>query len=451
MIQLFLKHPVANTFVLKGYAGTGKTFLMQQLGKSLEEREEGFCMLASTGRAATVLRGKTGFEAKTVHGELYHFNRVDGDDEFISNDAGIDKFGQMILQFNLRLPDEEKQVYIVDEASMLSSEFTDNYFATFGSGVLLDDFFHAVGNNKVIFVGDPCQLPPVGQALSPALDTEWLNSQNRIAVSTTLQKIERTDTDVLKLATAVRNMSEQLAWARFPKLPARGMEHVKLYQSEDALFNTYFEQYKKVGTAGTLAIARSNRTVQEINRAFRTNLYGAANMPIQVGDVLLVTQNNYVVALTNGDFVEVISLGETHQHLNLFFQNVRVRAVLSEVEHDVQLSLDILYGTTVGFTQEQTKMLMVDFSRRMREKNVKPNSEKYRAAMLEDNYLNCLRANYGYAVTCHKAQGGEWDDVFLFLNKGMYGMPRQELCRWWYTAITRARKNLHMADDWWIA
>ena len=178
-IQKFLDHPAADTFVLKGYAGTGKTFLMQYLGRWLKEKEQKFSFLASTGRAATVLRGKTGFSAKTVHSELYHFSKVDGVDETIPPDAPIDNYGHMTLQFLLRQPDEDKLVYIVDEASMLSSELSEGAsYAIFGSGLLLNGFFEIVGNNKVIFLGDPCQLPPVGQSFSPALRS---NTQHGLA------------------------------------------------------------------------------------------------------------------------------------------------------------------------------------------------------------------------------------------------------------------------------
>src|SRR5664279_429840 len=162
-IQKFLDHPGPDTFVLKGYAGTGKTFLMQHLAKWLKANGREFCMLASTGRAATVLRGKTGFNTRTVHSELYNFSKVDGDHEGIPEGAPVDLYGQMKLQFLLRQADEVRRVYIVDESSMLSSEPSDDSLAAFGSGILLNDFFDAVGSNKIIFVGDPCQLPPVGQ------------------------------------------------------------------------------------------------------------------------------------------------------------------------------------------------------------------------------------------------------------------------------------------------
>lgn len=449
-IQQFLADESLNTFLLKGYAGTGKTFLMQELARELTAREAAFGLLASTGRAASVLRGKTGFEARTVHGELYHFQEVEGDNDQIPPGATADHFGQMLLQFALRPADKDPKLYIIDEASMLSSEFADNPFASFGSGVLLEDFFSAVGKNKVIFVGDPCQLPPVGQSLSPALDELWLQQQGRKIATATLQHIERTDTDILLLATSVRNMSTSLPAGRFPKLPVRGISSVQLHMSEARLLSTYIEQHKQTGATGTLAIARSNRAVQQINRAVRTALHGAPNVGMKIGETLLVTQNNYAVPLTNGDFVTVTGIGPTKLHAGLHFQQVTIKTLLSGIEYTLLLSLDILYGEQANFTTDQQRILMIDFSHRMREQRIRPNSDKYKEAMKHDEYLNCLRATYGYAVTCHKAQGGEWNEVFLFMDKGMYGMPYAEMCRWWYTAITRARRRLHLHHAWWL-
>lgn len=453
-IKKFIDHPAADTFVLKGYAGTGKTFLMQHLARWLKENDHKFSMLASTGRAATVLRGKTGFEATTVHGELYRFSKVDGDEDDIPEDAPLDKYGQMTLQFALRPPDEGKKVYIIDEASMLSSELslsTDT--VSFGSGYLLNDFFDAVNNNKIIFVGDPGQLPPVGQQFSPALDMSWLAEQKRIAITATLEKIERhdPDNDILVLASMIRNMAEPDAQpGKYPKFPASNLNNVRIYPSAESLFKNYLEKYRQVGINGALAVARSNRMVNLINRAIRRDLYGQLDMPIQIGEVLMVVQNNYAFPLTNGDFVLVTSLGETRQQANLRFQSIRVKALLSEDEFELLLALDLLLSKEPNFTREQSRQLMVDFSKRMRKKGIKPNSQKYKEAMMADPYLNCLKAKFGYAVTCHKAQGGEWDEVFLFLEKSMYAMSHNELFRWWYTAVTRAKKQLHIADEWWI-
>lgn len=447
-IQKFIDHPAANTFVLKGYAGTGKTFLMQYLAKWLEEKDYKFSLLASTGRAATVLRGKTGFEAKTVHSELYSFSKVNGDEEDLPDDAPTEKFGQMTLQFSLRQPDDSdsKKIYIIDESSMLSSELqTDTATVAFGSGFLLVDFFEAVGRNKIIFVGDPGQLPPVGQVFSPALDMDWLVKQQRNAVSITLEKIERQDqnNDLLILASVIRNINPDI---RYPKLPAAKMNNVKVYASDKDLFNAYRETFRKVGSSETLAIARSNRMVSIINRAIRRDLYGALDMPIQKGDILMVVHNNYSVPFTNGDFAVITELGEEAFKGNLKFRNIKIKGFLSEDEYEILLSLDLLNSKEGNLTRDQSRELMIEFSRKMKKKGIKSNSDEYREAMMKDKYLNCLRAKYGYAVTCHKAQGGEWNEVFLFLENSMYGMKRKELLGWWYTAVTRAKKQLNLAN-----
>jgi ATP-dependent exoDNAse (exonuclease V) alpha subunit len=452
IIQKFLDQPGADTFVLNGYAGTGKTFLMQWLAKWLKANERPFCLLASTGRAATVLRGKTGFDTRTVHGELYHFSKVDGDHEDIPEDAPTDRYGQMKLEFLLRRPDEIKRVYIVDESSMLSSELSDDSLAAFGSGVLLNDFFDAAGSNKIIFVGDPCQLPPIGQEFSPSLNMEWLRAQNRLPISVTLEKIERTkkENDIPLLAMRIRQMLQSEIFPTWPKIPAGGRNHVSLYENRDDLFYAYLARYKKTGANGCLAITRSNATVQLINKVFRRELYGEENMPLQVDDVLLVNRNNYKVPLTNGDFIRIKELGEKKLQAGLNFQQVKVEALGSGENFDLLLSLDILYGHSGQLSREQSRMLMIDFSQKMKKKKIKPNTPRYKQAMLQDEFLNCLQANFGYIVTCHKAQGGEWDEVFLFLDKSMYGMPKPELFRWWYTAVTRAKKQLHLENNWWI-
>ncbi len=452
VIQRFLDSP-ADTLVLQGYAGTGKTFLMQYVAKWLKERDMEFRLLASTGRAATVLRGKTGFETKTVHSELYSFSKVDGVENAVRMDLQASDDAQLSLQFELRAPDIEQKLYIVDEASMLSSEqYAGGGMLNFGSGFLLTDFFAAVGGNKVIFVGDPCQLPPVGQAFSPALDMDWLAGAGRTALKVTLNKIERNanDNDILVLANSIRNMVDESAPATFPKIPATNISCVQLHPSDKDLFNSYREKYKEVGSNGTLAIARSNKTVATINRAVRRDLFGELDLPVQLGDVLLVVQNNYAVPLANGDFCVVRNIGSPRRQAGLSFQSITVEALATGEEHDVLLSHDILYGRENNFNDAQQRSLMIDFGQRMQKQKVEPGAEGFNKKMLSDPYLNCLRAKYGYAVTCHKAQGGEWDHVYLFLDKGMYGMPKHELFRWWYTAVTRTKVNLHLARSWWI-
>ncbi len=454
-LQDFISRSTVDTFILKGYAGTGKTFLMQYLAKWLKSTDQDFKLLASTGRAAAVLRGKTGFEAKTVHGVVYKFNRVNGDYDDIPDDAPIDKFGQMTLQFVLKPPEPKPTVYIVDEASMLSSEITDKgNFAVFGSGMVLLDFFEHIGKNKVIFVGDPCQLPPVVQVFSPALEHDWLKEHERMPVEFTLNKIERTraDNDLLKLAHKIRDFSLIQHTTKYPKLPAKGLEMVITYKTEVELQIAYQKCVNENGSLNTLAIAQSNKKVREINDETRFTKYNERQRPIEVGETLLVTQNNFAIPVTNGDFVVVTELGETKQKGDLIFQKVKIKTLITEQEYEILLSLNILYDSTNGnFTKDQNKFLMVEFSKKMRNDGNKPNDDEYKKEMMEDPFLNCLKANYGYAVTCHKSQGGEWDDVFLFLGKSMYGMGLDNMFKWWYTAITRAKKHIHLTNDWWIS
>jgi len=455
-IKKFLEHPSANVFVLQGYAGTGKTFLMQQLATWLTEQEQEFCMLASTGRAATVLKGKTGFPAKTVHSEVYSFNKINGINDDMLRDNTANASNQLSMEFTTRVADEEKRLYIVDEASMLSCEISkEGSFASYGSGIVLNDLFSVVGKNKIIFVGDPCQLPPVGQSFSPALNVEWLAENDKVALSVKLEKIERTNSqnDILKLATAVREMYDGGVFELYPKLPASNLNDVKLHLSDRVLFKAYSERYKTAGPADTLAVARTNRKVQLINKAMRRDLFGSTNTPLRLDEILLVTQNNRKVPLTNGDFVKVCELGEAKMKMGLTFQRIKVKSISSEIEYDLLLSLDAMQSENGNLTTEQMQELTIDFSHCMRAKGISMNSSEYRNAMKDDEYYNCLRATYGYAVTCHKAQGGEWNNVYLFLdndNNGMYSMPPQNLCKWWYTSITRARQELHLVKEWWV-
>ncbi len=241
------------------------------------------------------MRGKTGFNTRTVHGELYHFSKVDGDHEDIPEDAPIDKYGQMKLQFKLREPDKKQRVYIIDESSMLSSEPSDDSIAAFGSGVLLDDFFDAVGSNKIIFVGDPCQLPPVKQNQSPSLNMDWLAGRGRTAIAITLESIERTkiDNDIPVLAMRIRHMLTRDTWPKWPKIPAYNRNNVKLFPSRQALFDKYLEKYNLEGAYNNLAIVRSNAAAQSLNNVFRRELFKKDNLSLQLNEILLVNRNNY--------------------------------------------------------------------------------------------------------------------------------------------------------------
>lgn len=452
-IKDFLNQRGQAFFILKGYAGTGKTTLLQRIAAYLDEEDISFSLLAPTGRAAAVLSAKTGFSSKTLHSELYHFKDIDGDAPADKVKTEVEDYGQMRLLFEIRNADvEDSKVYIVDEASMVGDERNDDSsFASFGSGHLLTDFLQLVGNNKVIFAGDPCQLPPIGSSESPALTVEFFRKLGKKAEAFELTQIlrQKQDSDILKLATQVRRMTATTYKTKWVKLPARNSEQIKV-ASYDQLKDQYIRQILKEGTSNTIAISQSNLNCHNINLEVRQHMYGKVHAPLQKGDLLMVTQNNYLVPLTNGDFVEVVEVGDSRLVKGISFVHITVKARLTGKLHETLLCLEPLHSGRSNLQVEQQRLLMIDFSQRMRDKNIVPKTEAYYAIMQKDSYLNSLRANFGYAVTCHKSQGGEWEQVYFFLNKGMYVMDPQDLTRWWYTGITRAKNKLLLVQDWWI-
>ena len=453
-LEIFLARPGSGVFILKGYAGTGKTTLLQHLGRKLAKKKEEFMMLAPTGRAAVVLRAKTGIPTSTIHSELYKFSDVDGEPEKADGVPEVDEYGQMRLVFALRSRNEDnmKKIYIVDEASMISDEPGDvSSYAHFGSGHLLSDLLAAIGTAKVIFAGDPSQLPPVGSALSPALSEAYFKAQGKVVESYELTDIlrQKKDSEILQLATKVRKQTELRTFPKWLKLPAVAGRQISL-MSYHNLKQYYVELLTRNGFENSIAVCHSNFNCADINKTVRQRLYGSSNAPLQVGDLLMITQNNHIVPLTNGDFVTVSGVGERELYLNIAFIRVRLKAQLSGVEYECLMCMEPLYNGQANLTQQQQRALMIDFSRRMRKKGIRPKTERYNTALQEDPYLNSVRANFGYAVTCHKSQGGEWDQVFFFLNKGMYSMGYPSLARWWYTGVTRAREKLYVVSDWWI-
>ena len=449
-IQTFLSSDGGGIFILKGYAGTGKTFLLQHLAQQLADEKKDFSLHASTGRAATILKAKMNFKTTTVHSELYQFSKVDGDYGNLDENAGMEEYGPMKLLFQLRGTDiQSGKIYIIDEASMLS-DLPDNgtSFASFGSGRLLSDLMTVAGANKIIFSGDPCQLPPVFGVGSPALTETWFSQQGYPVQGAELTDIIRQDegNQILDLATRVRTMVQTPPPNKFPKIPTRDLPDIHLHK-EYNMPSAYLDFIEKYGYYQGIAITQTNSGCNWINKRVRARRYGDENMILMPGDILMVTQNNYLVPLTNGDLAEVVSLGEKRIYCNLSFINGRVKALIGGQEYEILICQESLLTGKLNLTPDQQKYLMVDFAIRMQKMKIKPNTEQYKNHLSKDPYLNSLRVSYGYAITCHKAQGGEWNDVFLFLNSYMFSMEKEQLLRWWYTGITRAKKELYLADD----
>ena len=459
----FVYNPNGKVFILRGYAGTGKTTLIGGFIKKLNEEEEcPFQVLASTGRAAKVLSDKTVAQVKTIHSLVYRFADLSDDvDKYLDENEKSatlhpDAKGQFRLVFKPQTYAGKQQIlYIVDESSMVSDKknpSTSN--AVFGNGDLLGDLFNYDINGKFIFVGDPCQLPPVKQKESPALEPDYLrNSYNMNVIVYSLTEIlrQKDNNDILQCAFNLRklwqNCNGQFSGRPFfAPLPLKGYQNIKVYPSEFRLVTQYIETVKRKGYDYSALVCNSNKECNTLSGFVREAIHGKQDYII-VGDLLLVTQNNYVVDLVNGDLVVVKKIGKREYRADMQFVHVEVEELSSKKSYRLLLLEDLLMNGQSSLNEFQHKSMIIDFAQRMRERHIKPKTFQFHEMMLQDPYLNALRTTYGYALTCHKSQGGEWNEVFLYLEKSLYLRKGSELYQWAYTAVTRAKDFLHITDN----
>src|SRR5574344_538261 len=312
----FIRNKDKKVFILKGYAGTGKTTLMKELIKELRKRNERYRLLASTGRAAKILSDATGMSASTIHSMIYKFTDLNQDLDELDSRKKMDSVGQLLLMFSSVKANNENYeclYYIVDESSMISdTEDKSAAQAMFGNGRLLNDLMNFDFKGKFIFVGDECQLPPVFESFSPALSVDYFKTEYNIDPSfSALNDIVRQnkDNDITKAAMQLRLLYEtppEVWWAKFP---LRNYKHIKLYNSQIDLIDAYIENIKKNGYNNATILCRSNSQCTKISNIVRSslNIYGRN---LQINDLLLVTQNNYISGLMNGDLVKVTQVGE---------------------------------------------------------------------------------------------------------------------------------------------
>ena len=456
----FIDDPESRIFILKGYAGTGKTTLTGEFMEELENRKISFSLLASTGRAAKILANATKHEAKTVHGEIYKFIDLNQDLEKIAKEREerkVDSTGQLLLNFELTSKDidpfSDTQYYLVDEASMISDKTDPTATqAMFGTGRLLQDLLSFDPNGKFIFIGDVCQLPPITQSFSPALNADYFLSEYGIkAYESELTKIVRQEAgnDIIIAAQKLRNLyyhPQDWKWARFP---LKNHKNIHLVSTQAELYSKYLDVVKEQGfNAGTI-LCYSNRQCNTLAQLLRPS-FGLRSSKLEKGDLLLVTQNNMVSGLMNGDLVTVEDITSREHRAGMTFIHVTVKEMFSQLEFSLPLIEEVLYSNFTNITQAQQKELFIDYYYRMKAEHISPKSEYFKKRMWFDPYLNALRAVYGYALTCHKAQGGEWDYVFLDVPKNLGLQERPAVYQWVYTAVTRARKELYIVDGFWL-
>ncbi len=443
-------------FILKGSAGTGKTTMVHQLCNFLKEQKISFKLTATTGRAAKVLSSKTNQQASTMHSMLYLFNEISGHDES-GKDPWVSETGQLFLSFGVRDSAENIQhpaVIIIDEASMIShTTQTHKHTAVFGSGNLLNDLLQFAGKSKLIFVGVSCQLPPVAEeSLSAVLSLHYWTKRGFVARLFELTDIVRQQqgNEILQVATLYRRRIISPIGKQLLSFPQPQQRNVFATLGKEAFLKEYVSISKQKGVTEAVAICHSNNHAFDLNRFMRRQLHG--QQELQTGELLMVVQNSYDVNLVNGDQVLVEKVAFDCHKAGLTFLDITVKSLFDDTLYETKIIRNLLYNSQPGLSPSETQQLLIDFDQRMRNRGYSRNSLFYKNEMIKDPYLNALRAKFGYAITVHKAQGGEWKNVFLYLNSSIYAQVydnpdgADKFHRWFYTAITRAKEKLIVND-----
>ena len=424
-----------NTFVLRGYAGTGKTSMVAALVRAMNGLKQACVLLAPTGRAAKVLSAYAGFPAYTIHKRIYRQRQM-----------GLDDFA---LSVNM----QQDTLFIVDEASMLANQRNEG--STFGSGRLLDDLIQYVFSAQgcsLLLLGDDAQLPPVGQTDSPALNVEFLRGYGLNIISHTLTEVARQalDSGILYNATAIRN---QLATGQvnlMPTITTQGFADIRsIYDREDFL-QTLEEAYRDAGQEETILITRTNIRTNLYNQGVRNQILWRDSQ-IAAGDRIMVTKNNYfwtaqydnLPFLANGDMFEIVRLRNERELYDFHFVDASLKAVDYDWEIEATLWLDTLFTDSPEANFELQKELF----RRVAEDypEIRNRRDLWKEVM-KSPYYNALQVRFAYAVTCHKAQGGQWKRVFIDAGKVSDDRLGEDFYRWFYTAITRAQEQVFLIN-----
>lgn len=427
LTQFILSKKEQKAFVLRGYAGTGKTSIMAAVVKALGELKQPVVLLAPTGRAAKVLARYANKPAYTIHKYIYRQNKL-GSDSFSLSD-------------NLH----KHTLFIVDEASMISGQ-RDN--STFGSGMLLDDLIRFVYSSEgcsILFLGDDAQLPPVGSTLSPALDNDFLAGYGLSISSFTLTTVARQalDSGILSNATAVRQQITESSPFSYRTTPdfqlVEGQQFIELLE----------QSYNEVGAEDTILLTRTNRRTNLYNQGIRTRILWKEDL-IASGDRVMISKNNYywtkeyenLPFLANGDMLEIVRLRNQREMYGFQFIDASLRAIDYDWEIDVILWLDTLTTDSPEVNIQLQRQLFERISEDYPE--LQRNRKKLIEQIYESPYYNALQVRFAYAVTCHKAQGGQWKNVFI--DTGNIQPEQQDISyyRWLYTAITRATNQIYL-------
>lgn len=463
MLESFLTS-TGQVFILKGYAGTGKTTLLVGLVNYLSDVGRDFELMAPTGRAAKILRDKSG-EGKTIHSSIYDFLNLTA----INSESSEDADHSFHYLFPVKADEKEGMIIIVDEASMISSRESRNELFTFGTNILLSDLLTysrlSVSSNKIIFVGDPAQLPPFGDNNSYALQENYFRGLNLSVDSTELKEVKRQSNNLILLnAGRIRSVLETV---KRNKLQFEYDANSFIKQPPEEISEKYVATFPKPQIGNGVIIAFSNSQCLFYNNSVREKIY-PNNKEVVAGDILLINNNNYHTygaELLNGDMAQVAEVSslvekqsapvmvdeggvKVKKNITLTFRNVVIRIPTHADDIKCKIIDTLLNSTARDLSIDEMKALYINFMMRFRLEQTqrkaqglsvfKVGSEEFKNSLRSDLYFNAIRVKYGYAITCHKAQGGEWEKVFIDFY-GRVGLKDDQL-RWCYTATTRAKE-----------
>jgi ATP-dependent exoDNAse (exonuclease V) alpha subunit len=425
-----------NIFLLKGYAGTGKTSIISSLVKTLDEFRIQYVLMAPTGRASKVLSTYTQRPAFTIHKKIY------------IQKSSREGMGIFVLERNMH----SNTYFIIDEASMINNQAQE--VEIFGTGRLLDDLVEYVyngKNNKLILIGDTAQLPPVGLNISPALDPEVLRKYDMKVTESCLKDVIRQSmgSGILHNATAIRNLLDNNNIG-MPSVRTRGFQDVIPISGQD-LLEELERSYYDYGRDRTIVVTRSNKRANKYNQGIRNQILNRES-EICKGDFVMIVRNNYFWLdenqatdfIANGDIAEVVRINNIEEQYGFRFAD----AMLSFPDYgNMKVSCKVMLDTLMIETAALDHNKSIELYHHIIEDypEIKSKRKQYEAVR-DHQYFNALQIKFAYAVTCHKAQGGQWDSVFIDQGYITEDMINIEYLRWLYTAFTRAIKKLYMVN-----
>ena len=421
---------------MTGYAGTGKTSVISSIVKTLDSLRMRSVLLAPTGRAAKVLASYSGRQAFTIHKKIYR------------QKSSKDGLGSFSLDRNLH----KDTFFIVDEASMVSNSSGDS--SLFGSGRLLDDLIEYVYSGtecKLILVGDTAQLPPVGSVVSPALDPVSLGSYGFGLISCELKQVVRQSetSGVLMNATRVRLQVAENDLVH-PSIDCINYKDTIRITGEE-LIDEISSAYGTCGMEGTIIVVNSNKQANRYNQGIRNRIFFREE-EISPGDMVMVVKNNYSIIdedeegagfIANGDIAEVRKIRQYEERYGFRFADMVLKFPDYNLETEAKVMMDVLHLDTPALPSDRNKELyqniLADYL------HIKTRRKQFEAVK-SNPYFNALQIKFAYAVTCHKAQGGQWERVFI--DQGMFN--RNEISidylRWFYTALTRSTDKVYLVN-----